>query len=189
MDEFQTWVYEHSNATETEHVMAMCEITDAYDIGFDWRDYEAFKPLLWYQARHAFVNPLNVIDYGIAYLAHSFYSDESITRVKYLAEKEMIKAQIESLTKQASELERSYEQAQKNASETNPVIEAFVNVNSVTHLTPQFVSALVACVYVYNADRIEVNLRVVHTCLPIHNLTSYNKYIKGAGNFLCFSCI
>ncbi len=74
MDEFQTWIYEHPNATATERDTAMCAITDAYDIGFDWRGYEEYKPLLWYQAPHAFVNPLNVIDYGIAYLgAFSLY--------------------------------------------------------------------------------------------------------------------
>ncbi len=88
------------------------------------------------------------------------YSDDRITREKYLTEREVINAQIENLTMQASELEQIYEQVQKNATETNPVAEAFGSINAVTHLTSRFVSALVDCVYVYSADRIEVKLKV-----------------------------
>ena len=88
--------------------------------------------------------------------AYKKYSDGDITREQYIKERETANIQIDQLSLQAAVLEDEYEQKQKNTMPPSPVTELLFDIKAIENLTPDIVSTLIDCIYVYDKNRIEI---------------------------------
>ena len=96
------------------------------------------------------------------------YSDELISREKYLTEREAVNCKIADIEKQIQALELEFERLPSYT--LNFVEQIYNQLSETIEITKEIVDCLVDSVIIYSADRIEIRLKTTDE-LYVNNTT------------------